>query len=36
MPGLFFWVLAREYLKKRGLLGEKEELKEKLEDFTDE
>ena len=34
--GLFFWILAREYLKKRGLLGEKEELKEKLEDFTEE
>lgn len=34
--GLFFWILAREYMKKKGLLGEKEELKEKLEDFTEE
>jgi small subunit ribosomal protein S2 len=34
--GLFFWILAKEYLKKKGLLGEKEELKEKLEDFTEE
>jgi len=34
--GLFFWILAREYLRKKGLLGEKEEIKEKLEDFTEE
>ncbi len=34
--GLFFWVLAREYLKGRGILKQGEELKEKLEDFTEE
>ncbi|KKR78533.1 MAG: 30S ribosomal protein S2 [Candidatus Nomurabacteria bacterium GW2011_GWA2_40_9] len=34
--GLFFWVLAREYLKGRGVLKQGEELKEKLEDFTEE
>ncbi len=34
--GLFFWILAREYLRKKGLLGEKDELKEKLEEFTEE
>ncbi len=34
--GLLFWLLAREYQKKRGLLGEKEELKEPLSDFTEE
>jgi small subunit ribosomal protein S2 len=32
--GLFFWILTREYLKNRGLL--KGELKEKVEDFTEE
>ncbi len=34
--GLFFWILAREFLRKKGLLGEKDELKETLEDFTEE
>jgi len=34
--GLFFWILAREYLRKRGLLGEKDELKESLDEFTEE
>lgn len=34
--GLFFWILAREYLRNRGILGPGEELKEKLEDFTEE
>lgn len=34
--GLFFWILAREYLKGRGILKSGEELKEKLEDFTEE
>lgn len=34
--GLFFWILAREYLRKRNLLGKKEELPQKLEDFTEE
>ena len=34
--GLFFWILAREYLRNRGLLKKNEELKEKLEDFTEE
>ena len=34
--GLFFWILAREYLRNRGILKENEELKEPLEDFTEE
>ncbi len=34
--GLLFWLLAREYQRKRELLGEKEELKEPLSDFTEE
>lgn len=34
--GLFFWILAREYLRGRGTLKPGEELKEKLEDFTEE
>ena len=32
--GLFFWILAREYLRNRGILKKNEELKEKIEDFT--
>ncbi|HLC96831.1 MAG TPA: 30S ribosomal protein S2 [Candidatus Nanoarchaeia archaeon] len=34
--GILFWILAREYLRKRGLIGENEELKESIEDFSDE
>ncbi len=34
--GLFFWILAREYLKKRGIIKKDEEMPEKLEDFSDE
>lgn len=34
--GLFFHILAREYLRKTGKLGEKEELSVPLEDFVDE
>lgn len=34
--GLFFWILAREYLKVRGVIKSDEEFKEKLEDFTEE
>mgnify|MGYP001559971092 FL=1 len=34
--GLFFWILAREYLKIRGILKTSEELREKIEDFTEE
>jgi len=34
--GLFFWILAREYLRNRGILKKNEELKEPLEDFTEE
>jgi len=34
--GLFFWILAREYLTKRGLIGKPEDMKETLEDFSDE
>lgn len=34
--GLFFWLLAREYLKARGAIKSDEEYKEKLEDFTEE
>ncbi len=31
--GLFFWVLAREYLKNRGLVKSEADLKYKLDDF---
>lgn len=34
--GLFFWILAREYLRNRGILKKDQELKEKIEDFTEE
>ncbi len=34
--GLFFWILAREYLRNRGILKPNEELKETIEDFTEE
>jgi len=34
--GLFFWVLAREYLIKRGVIGNANDFKEKIEDFSDE
>ena len=34
--GLLFYILAREYLKKRGLLAETEEPKFVLDDFTEE
>ena len=34
--GLFFWILAREYLKLRGLLKSEEEMQAKLEDFIEE
>ncbi len=34
--GLFFWILAREYLRNKGILKEGEEFKEKIEDFTEE
>jgi small subunit ribosomal protein S2 len=34
--GLFFWILAREYLRNKGILKKDEELKEKIEDFTEE
>lgn len=34
--GLFFYILAREYLRNRGLLGRSDEPKFTLDDFTDE
>ncbi len=34
--GLFFFILTKEFLKQKGKLKEDEELKEKLEDFTEE
>ena len=34
--GLFFWILAREYLKNRGIIKKSEDFKEKVEDFTEE
>ena len=34
--GLVFWLLAKEYLRKTGELGRKEELKETLKDFTED
>ncbi len=34
--GLLFWVLAREYLKKRGVVKINDDFKETLEQFTEE
>jgi len=34
--GLFFWIVAREYLTKKGIIKNPEEMKEKLEDFVEE
>ena len=34
--GLLFWILAREYLKKRGDIKSDDEFKAPLEDFTEE
>ena len=34
--GLFFWILAREFLRKKGVLGASGELKETVDDFTEE
>ena len=34
--GLFFWILAREYLKKRGIIKKDEDMKDTLDDFTEE
>jgi small subunit ribosomal protein S2 len=34
--GIFFYILAREYLRLRGVIGENEELKEDIEDFIEE
>ena len=33
--GLFFYILAREYLKNRGLLKEGQEMEHSLDDFVD-
>ena len=34
--GLFFWIIAKEYLKNRGLIKADEEMQAKLEDFIEE
>ncbi|PIU72241.1 30S ribosomal protein S2 [Candidatus Woesearchaeota archaeon CG_4_10_14_0_2_um_filter_33_10] len=34
--GLFFWILAREYIKKRGMIKNDSEFKATIDDFTDE
>jgi len=34
--GLFFWILTREYLRNKGILKANVELKEKIQDFTEE
>lgn len=34
--GLFFWILAKEYLAKRGIIKKPEDMKETVEDFTEE
>ncbi|MEK6949380.1 MAG: 30S ribosomal protein S2 [Nanoarchaeota archaeon] len=34
--GLFFWILAKEYLKNKGILKKDDEFKEKVGDFTEE
>lgn len=34
--GLLFWILAREYLKKKGMIKGYDEIKETLDDFCEE
>ncbi len=34
--GLFFWILTREYLKKRGMIKNDSEFKATIDDFTEE
>jgi small subunit ribosomal protein S2 len=34
--GLFFWILAKEYLKGRGMIKSDSEFKSSIEDFTEE
>ncbi len=34
--GLLFWILSREYLKKRGVVSNDSDFKATIEDFTDE
>ena len=34
--GLLFWILAREYMKRRGLIKSDDEFKAPLEEFTEE
>lgn len=34
--GLFFYILAKEYLKKRGVIKKDSEFKETVDDFTEE
>ena len=34
--GLFFWIVARDYMVKKGIIKSPEDMKEKLEDFVDE
>ena len=34
--GLFFYILAREYMKRRGMIKSDKEFKAKIDDFTEE
>jgi len=34
--GLFFWIVTREYMKKRGMIKKDSELKATIDDFTEE
>jgi len=34
--GLFFWILTREYMKKRGIIKKDSEFKATVDDFTEE
>tara|TARA_Y100000310_G_scaffold284739_1_gene307706 strand:+ start:1183 stop:1782 length:600 start_codon:yes stop_codon:yes gene_type:complete len=34
--GLFFYILTREFLKSKGIISKDEDMKEKIEDFTEE
>lgn len=34
--GLFFWILAKEYMKKRGMIKNDSEFKATIDDFTEE
>ncbi len=34
--GLFFWILTKEYMKKKGMIKNDSEFKATIDDFTEE